>query len=1003
MVWQFPPYIILLILSTLISAGLALYAWQRRQTPGSVPFALLMLAVSLWSFSYALGLMSTNLSTIYFWAKVEYLGIVFIPALWLHFAIQYTGREQWLTERNLILLGIVPVIILGLMWTNEFHNLFYAEIGLTIINSFVIMTLSPGVVYWLNVLYTYLLFAAGVILFVQMAAAVSRPYRRQIAIIVGGMLIIFAASILYLLGFTPIPYLELEPMVFTLTGLVIAWGLFRYDLFNIVPVAREKIVENMSDGVIVFDTQNRVVDVNAAAQKLMDRRAADVIGTPIEQLPLNHIDLVERFRDVVDVHSQLVLGEPPDQHYFDVRISPLYGRKEELTGRMVVLRDITQLKQTEQKLQQRNQELALLNWVGRTFSATLDLDEVLDLVLQETRHLLNVETASFWLKMPDTGELICQRATGSGYEIVHQWRLSPGQGLVGWVAEKGRSIIVDDAQSDERHFKDVDKQTGLTLRSILSIPLLLKDEVVGVLNLADTEAGRFTQEDLTMLEPLTMSAAIAIENARLHTALQTELDKRQQAEVALRQLNDELEQRVEQRTQELQAEITERQRVQEELQSSLEKMKISYEQATIYARQLTEEITERKQAQTELKRRHEDLVALNTIITMIGQSRDLSHILTTALDLVLAIVEAPAGYVQLLNDDLSRLALVVHKGLRPETIETIETAQSACLPLTGGETDPFTSGQAEKVSPAVGLAGWHALHKIPLRYKDGVLGCIQILNHEPRMLDEEQVQLLAAIGHQVGVAIENERLTKEAAEVRVSQELDHLRAELIGNVSHELRTPLGLIKAASTTLLAEDVSFAEETQKLLLRGIDEETDRLEHIVNNLLDLSRLEQKRFQLDLSPTDIAQLAGNIIKTMTPHLPPNLHIDSNFPTELLTATVDAKRIEQVFRNLLTNAIKYSPEGGSIIVAGEKDGQGLFIQVRDQGIGIRLEDQKNIFERFYRADNEITQSISGVGLGLSISQAIIKAHGGHLGVESEWGGGSTFYFTLPANIFPEA
>ena len=156
--WQFPPYIILLILSGLLSVALALYAWQRRRVPGSMSFALLMLAVSVWSFSYALGLMSTKLSAIYFWAKVEYLGMLSIPVWWLIFAIQYTGRDKWLTRRNLILLWSVPFIILLLIWTNEFHNLFYSEIGLATIDSYVIMTLTPGVVYWLNVAYAYVLF-----------------------------------------------------------------------------------------------------------------------------------------------------------------------------------------------------------------------------------------------------------------------------------------------------------------------------------------------------------------------------------------------------------------------------------------------------------------------------------------------------------------------------------------------------------------------------------------------------------------------------------------------------------------------------------------------------------------------------------------------------------------------------------------------------------------------------------------------------------------------------
>jgi len=812
--WQFPPYVIFLILSALISAALAVYGWQRQQSSGSMPFALLMLAVSVWSISYALGLMSTVLSTIHFWAKVEYLGIVSIPVLWLIFALQYTGRERWLTRSHLILLCVVPVIILLLVWTNELHGLFYAEIGSETVNSYVIMTLTPGVAYWLDVIYTYLLFLAGTILFIQTAIHVSRPYRRQIGIIVAGMLIVLFANILYLFGITPIPYLETEPMVFTLSGLVIAWGLFRYNLLDIVPVARGKIVENMSDGVIVFDVQHRVVDINPAAESILGCPQADVIGKTIEQVPLAQPGLVERFRGATEVHTEILVGGHAGQHYYDVRVSPIYGRENELAGRMMVLRDITEIKQTERALQQRTQELALFNWIGRAFSSSLDLDEVLDLVLEEARYLLNVKVASFWLKIPGTDELVCRHAAGVGYDIVSRWRLPIGQGFVGWAAEHGESIIVDDAQADERHFKGVDEQTGLTLRSIMSIPLLIKNEVIGVLNLADTEVGRFTQQDLELLEPLTTSAAIAIENARLHTNVQTELDRRRGAEKALRQLNEELEERVEARTQELQAEIIERLKVEDELHDSLKKMKIAYEQASIYARQLTEEITERRQAQTELKRSHDTLVTLNSITTMISQSRDLNHILETTLDLVLAIVEPADGYLRLLDKDTGKPLVVIHKGLSPEIIKVVETLPSSSLSLATNQPDPKTASLFVELFKILEENNRYPLIKINLKSKENVVGCIHILSRTPRELDAEQVQLLEAIGQQVGIAVENEQFNQQAAEIRVIRELDHLRSELVGNISHELRTPLGLIKAAGTTLLRKDIEFAPEIEAI---------------------------------------------------------------------------------------------------------------------------------------------------------------------------------------------
>ena len=256
------------------------------------------------------------------------------------------------------------------------------------------------------------------------------------------------------------------------------------------------------------------------------------------------------------------------------------------------------------------------------------------------------------------------------------------------------------------------------------------------------------------------------------------------------------------------------------------------------------------------------------------------------------------------------------------------------------------------------------------------------------------MELLTAIGHQIGVAVENAWLAEEAAQAAIWKELNRLRSELIANVSHELRTPLGLIKLASTSLLAPDIEWDREMTHTFLEGIDQETDRLQRIVDSLLDLSQIESGRLRLDRRPTDIAQLAWEVIQSIQVQSSTH-HMIHNF-IEPLLANVDGKRIEQVLRNLLSNAIKYAPGGGLILIQGYEDRGRVFVQVTDQGIGISPEDVDHVFERFYRAQNDVTQNVGGVGLGLAVCQRIVEAHGGRIWVESELGRGSTFYMTLP-------
>jgi signal transduction histidine kinase len=193
------------------------------------------------------------------------------------------------------------------------------------------------------------------------------------------------------------------------------------------------------------------------------------------------------------------------------------------------------LEQTLINWRTTNRNLALLNQASQVLGATLDLDQVLVSVLNEVRRLLGAVASSVWLTDSETGELVCWQATEPQDEIVRGWRLSPGEGIAGWVARTGESLIVPDIRTDERHFKGVDQTTGLKIRSIVGVPLRVRENVIGVLEVVDAEVDRFRLADLELLEPLAATAAIAIENARLYaeeqqrvTALARALEQQQE-------------------------------------------------------------------------------------------------------------------------------------------------------------------------------------------------------------------------------------------------------------------------------------------------------------------------------------------------------------------------------------------------------------------------------------------------------------------------------------------
>jgi PAS domain S-box-containing protein len=231
-------------------------------------------------------------------------------------------------------------------------------------------------------------------------------------------------------------------------------------------------------------------------------------------------------------------------------------------------------------------------------------------------------------------------------------------------------------------------------------------------------------------------------------------------------------------------------------------------------------------------------------------------------------------------------------------------------------------------------------------------------------------------------------------DVTRERESEAMKSQLLSTVSHELRTPLASIKGFATTLLRQDVKWDEATQRDFLRIIEEETDRLAEIIDNLLDMSQIEAGALRIAKEPTQLRQMIREVVDEMRMRTEAHYFV-VDLPAELPRVLVDPRRIRQVLHNLIGNAIKYS-KGGQITVSCEVEGDHIVVSVSDQGEGIPPQYVEKIFERFFQIDGASTRRVGGSGLGLSISRGIIEAHDGRIWVESVAGQGSTFRFTLP-------
>jgi signal transduction histidine kinase len=230
-------------------------------------------------------------------------------------------------------------------------------------------------------------------------------------------------------------------------------------------------------------------------------------------------------------------------------------------------------------------------------------------------------------------------------------------------------------------------------------------------------------------------------------------------------------------------------------------------------------------------------------------------------------------------------------------------------------------------------------------------------------------------------------------EITERKKMEWAKDEMISAVSHEMRTPLTAILGFVEFMLNNEVD--REQQIDFLRTVLQETERLNELISNFLDLQRLQAEIGQYQFAVVEICplleQAVGQFQMTSQKHI---LQIECSEGLPL--AKADARRILQVIKNLVSNAVKYSPEGGEIVCAARQEGGMLLISVRDQGMGIALAERERIFEQFYRIDDSEKRIPGGIGLGLALVREVVRAHGGRVWLESEVGAGSTFYFSLP-------
>jgi signal transduction histidine kinase len=356
-------YILLLIGIAALGGYLALYSWNRRIAPGAKAYAAFMATMACYMVCLVLEFAAGDLATKILWSKMEYISAAIVPLIWLGFSLQFTERGGWLSRPKLAILSLIPAITLALVWTNEYHGLIWNVIPPEVGVPFRIMLVAAyGSWFWVFWAYNSILILAGSVILIADAVASKRHQRGQIAALILGAILPWLSILAFIFRLNPYNEISIAHFAYIPAGLLIAWALFNYRAFDALPTAYDVLTRGMADGIMIVNPQGAITNVNPASEGILKRPMQVLLGKQAASVLPRWLDAGERELNVtakyfIDAPDSGQGAPPAQKRYYEMGISRIVNRKEEHVGWLVLIHDITNLKQREEHLQTHSAEL----------------------------------------------------------------------------------------------------------------------------------------------------------------------------------------------------------------------------------------------------------------------------------------------------------------------------------------------------------------------------------------------------------------------------------------------------------------------------------------------------------------------------------------------------------------------------------------------------------------------------------------------------------------------
>ena len=613
----------------------------------------------------------------------------------------------------------------------------------------------------------------------------------------------------------------------------------------------------------------------------------------------------------------IIIGErEKDQKFTENQLSLAQSIADLVAGAIEKAR---LLEETEQYARQ----LSILNDLTRKLTSTLEIEELYGTILQNSMDMVKCEVARLIILDDRNQELVYQAVIGINSDKLLSSSVPLDYGLIGKSFLSKTPILMNNFDSENKSHEELNAFYETSINSLMIIPMILKNQVLGLIELLNHQNSMsFTHNDQELISALAAQAAIALENARLY-----------------RRTDQELAKRVE--------ELSVMQRIDRELNTSLD-MKKAME------------------------------ITLTWAIRQSGFN---------------------VGWIGLVFE--SKIQLMASSGYNPEVMIQIEN-QISSSDFWGTETESKNFRPIQVMVNETTQLHPKAITQIilPIRRDEKIIAMMMMENFEDRFLDENELNFLVRLCDHASIAIVNSQLYAEV------QEANQAKSEFVSLVAHELKNPMTSIKGYTELLATGAVGSITPDQANFLSTIRNNTDRMNTLVSDLNDLTKIEAGSMRMEPEALDLKEIINELVRSTKRQLEEKqqtLHIEID--KELSEVWADPNRLLQILTNLISNAHKYTHKNGEISLIAEKskDYWGTdpsiwvtHIMVKDNGLGISVEDQKMIFQKFFRSEDAEIRASSGTGLGLNITRSLVEMQGGRIWFESEYKKGTTFHLTLP-------